>query len=131
VGLEFVRRFLFPSTYLLHTRSAPYACNKHGEGVLHLACRRGLRDAVHYFVREKGVTLRVRDDYGRTPLHDACWTNDPDFELIRFIVAREPDLFRIADARGFTPLAYAPKEHWQDWYRFLDDNQDIVCNTSY
>ena len=48
-------------------------CNRFGESAIHMACRHDLTDVVKFSIEEVGSILRVRDDYGRTPLHDAFW----------------------------------------------------------
>ena len=53
-------------------------CNRFGESVLHTACRRGGAKVVKFLVEEAKVELRVRDDYGRTPMHDGKYTNTKD-----------------------------------------------------
>ena len=47
-------------------------CNRHGESIVHIACRRGTLELVQFLLHEAGVTTQIRDDMGRTPLHDAC-----------------------------------------------------------
>ena len=49
-------------------------CNRHGESIVHIACRRGSIDLVKFLLYEANVTTQIRDDMGRTPLHDACCT---------------------------------------------------------
>merc|ERR1712232_101050 len=52
-------------------------CNRFGESLLHVACRRGHFDMVKFLVLEVGVSAsNIMDDYDRTPLHDACWTSN-------------------------------------------------------
>jgi|AntRauTorckE5430_2_1112549.scaffolds.fasta_scaffold06229_1 hypothetical protein len=94
-------------------------CNRFGESLIHLACRRSSLEIVQFLVEEGSVSLRVKDDYGRTPLHDVCWRKEPDFALIDVILNEEPDLLIIADNRGHLPLDYARKEHWGLWIRYL------------
>jgi ankyrin repeat protein len=47
--------------------------NLHGEGLINLVCRIGAADVLQVMI-EAGCDVQVSDDYGRTPLHDACWT---------------------------------------------------------
>jgi len=47
-------------------------CNKHGESIVHIACRRGSLELIQFLIQEAGVSTQIRDDMGRTPLHDAC-----------------------------------------------------------
>jgi len=94
-------------------------CNTFGESIAHLACRRGSIELIKYLVSDGCVSLNVKDDYGRTPLHDACWKMDPNFDLIDLILDIEPNLLLIADKRGDSPLDYCRKEHWGQWVTFL------------
>jgi ankyrin repeat protein len=94
-------------------------CNRFGESLVHLACRRSSSELVKFLITEGSVCLRVRDDVGRTPLHDVCWRKEPDFELIDLILNEEPDLLQIADKRGHLPLDYARREHWGLWISYL------------
>eukprot|EP00541_Cyclophora_tenuis_P011684 CAMPEP_0116574992 /NCGR_PEP_ID=MMETSP0397-20121206/19707_1 /TAXON_ID=216820 /ORGANISM="Cyclophora tenuis, Strain ECT3854" /LENGTH=401 /DNA_ID=CAMNT_0004103829 /DNA_START=11 /DNA_END=1216 /DNA_ORIENTATION=+ len=93
------------------------AANSFGESLLHLACRRGFLDVVTFLVTEAKVNLWIRDDTGRTPLHDACWTPKPCYELVDFIINIDRDMLFVSDKRGHTPLDYAKKEHWPDWIK--------------
>jgi Ankyrin repeats (3 copies) len=101
-------------------------CNRFGESLIHLACRRGCTEIVTFFVKEAGVSLYVRDDYGRTPLHDACWTAEPTFDLVEFLVNEAPELLCIKDVRGHTPLNYVRKEHWSEWLDFLESRKEML-----
>jgi hypothetical protein len=95
--------------------------NQFGHTLLHTAARRGATDIVRFFLTEANdVTPKVVCDMGRTPLHDACWTASPNFEIIEMLLDSSPDLLFLTDIRGFTPMAYVPKEHWQDWCFFLE-----------
>lgn len=97
-------------------------CNRFGESVLHTACRHGNLEVVKFLMQEAKVDIRVRDDYGRTPAHDACWQAEPNMELIELIIAQWPDLMLIADKRGFTPLQYVRKAQWPAWAEMFDQN---------
>jgi len=99
-------------------------CNRFGESLIHMACRRGWTDNVKFLVNEAGVSLMVQDDYGRTPLHDACWTAEPNFELVGFLIEQVPELLLIKDVRGHTPFNYVRKEHWPVWRQFLEEQKD-------
>jgi hypothetical protein len=54
------------------------ASNRFGESLIAMACRRGNAEVVQFLIREAEVRLDIIDDYGRTPLHDACWTALPN-----------------------------------------------------
>ena len=103
-----------------------FASNKFGESLLHMACRRGFTEVVEFLIHEADVPLRVRDDYGRTPLHDAAWTVEPNFDLIEILIAEEPLLMFIKDKRGHSPLEYVRNEHWREWNIFLKGKHNLL-----
>jgi hypothetical protein len=103
------------------------ACNQFGESVIHLACRHGKTDIVEFLMFQAGSSPRVICDSGRTPMHDACWTATPNFDCIRLVLKEAPDLLLVADKRGFTPLAYLPRDTWGEWSDFLERNRDILA----
>jgi len=85
---------------------------------------------VKLLVLEFHVRVDVRDDYGRTPLHDACWTTTPNFELMDVLVeAVDPRLLLAEDVRGHTPFDYARREHWNEWLQFLKDRKERLQRT--
>lgn len=58
----------------LHLEGRNLQCaNKFGESIIHIICRRRRDDILNFLVAEVGVSLRLRDDLGRTPFHDAAW----------------------------------------------------------
>jgi len=94
-------------------------CNKFGDSLLHLACRRSHTAIVEFLLKEVKVDIRIRDDFHRTPLHDAAWTPTPNFDLVNFLIKECPEHLYMADVRGFTPLDYVRKDDWGKWLRFL------------
>lgn len=103
------------------------SCNRFKETVVHTICRRGHAHLLNYILSETDISIQLVDDLGRNPLHDACWTHKPNFELIKLLIGKCPDLLYISDNRGFTPLSYVGKPAWPEWYAFLQDNQDILA----
>ena len=99
-------------------------CNRFGESIAHAACRRGAYDIVKFMIEEAHITLKVIDDYGRTPLADACWTQEPCFDLISLLLDHCPDLLLIRDKRGCFPLQYARRDHWDQWIAFLNQRKE-------
>jgi hypothetical protein len=98
----------------------PLKCsNKYGESLLHLACRKGMTAVTRYLVHEAHVPVQVCDDFGRSPLHDACWTPHPNFDLIALLVSKCPDLLYLQDKRGQTPLQYIRRHDWKAWNTYL------------
>ena len=102
----------------------PY--NKFGESLLHMACRRGFTDVVAFFIKDCEESVRVRDDYGRTPLHDCFWTVEPQFDLIRLLVGLDPSLLLYKDKRNHCPLEYVREQHWGSIKKFLSDNAEVL-----
>jgi hypothetical protein len=111
--------------FVAQGRDALDCYNRFGEGLLTLACRRGFRDMVEFFLSEEvRLPVRVRDDYGRTPVHDACWNPSPQLEICSWIMEKDPSLFLLADKRGFTAFQYARQSEWHIWRQFLFDHVD-------
>jgi ankyrin repeat protein len=102
------------------------ATNRFGESLLHMACRRGFTRTVHYLLTEAGVTPRVVDDCGRTPLHDACWTSEPNFDLMELLIRACPELLVMTDRRGSSPFEYIRGEHACAWMKFLSENKSLI-----
>lgn len=108
----------------LHAEGHNLQCsNKFGESIIHIICRRGRDDILDFLVSEVNVSLRLRDDLGRTPLHDAAWTERPNFKVVHRLLLHEPDMIFVRDNRGNSPLAYIPRQNWGVWNQFLKENQ--------
>jgi Ankyrin repeats (3 copies) len=117
-----------PKLRQLHTSGKSLnACNQFGESLLHMACRRGNIKVVEYLVHEAAVRLDCRDDYGRTPLHDACWTSTPNYDVMDCLLRRcSPALLLLEDVRGHTPFHYARTEHRPKWTTFLQERRQML-----
>lgn len=103
------------------------ACNKHSESILHMAARRSNYETVK-FILENGGDLNIVDDYGRTPLHDACWRNGVSFDVITLLLNRDLDLLRTADVRGACPLSYVREEFWMHWCAYFYNQKEKYWN---
>ena len=68
---------------------------------------------------EARSSVQVTDDFGRTPLHDACWTSTPNFDIVLLLLDHDPWLPCIVDCRGSAPLGYVRKAHWAVCIGFL------------
>lgn len=101
-------------------------CNRFGESLLHVACRRSNIDVVSFLLNEANVSPRIKDDYGRTPLHDACWRGNPEYDIVELLLSVEPRLAFVSDVRGHKPFNYARREHWGAWKDFLDQKRDLI-----
>lgn len=103
---------------LMSTGLSPNACNLHGESLIHMACRRGESGCLNVLV-EYGATLEIADDNGRTPLHEACWCPEPNFDVVEIIMRQDIRMFNMLDARKQSPLTYVRKDVWKPWKKFL------------
>lgn len=102
---------------------------KFGDSIVHLACRRSCVKVLDFLLNEVGISPRLVCDFGRTPLHDALWTSQPNERIVNMLVTACPDLLYVTDSRGSTPLAYLPKVHWPAMCRFLEhcDASNLVA----
>ena len=117
-----------------------HCCNRYGESIIHTACRRNAIKCLQYLVStyndddttndRKRSILQVMDDYGRNPLHDAFWTAQPNYDIVKFVISICPDLLLLQDVRGFCPLHYVRKECWSSWKSFLDENVNLLRPTN-
>ena len=95
--------------------------NQFCESLLHVACRQGHLQLVKFLVEDAKVSMRVQDLHGRTPLHNACWSLVPNFELIDLLVRNVPDHLCLEDARGYTPFSYIPESCWTKSMKLLTE----------
>ena len=109
------------------------ACNRFSESILHIACRRGNLAMVQFLIDEVGLKVNeIRDDYHRTPLHDAFWTSKASYDVVDFLL-KQPhvvELLLLKDIRGCTPLDYARAEDRGKWLRFLWERKSILRTTT-
>lgn len=101
------------------------ACNRFGESLIHMVCRRGNIELATFLIKEALVDVEVRDDFGRTPMHDACWTSKPNVAVMDLLVNNvSPELLLAEDVRGHTPFDYARKEHYEQWHKYLTSKEE-------
>mmetsp|Transcript_23034 Transcript_23034/g.46267 ORF Transcript_23034/g.46267 Transcript_23034/m.46267 type:complete len:359 (-) Transcript_23034:41-1117(-) len=104
--------------------------NRFGESLLHTACRRSFTDIVEFFINEAGVSPRIRDDMGRTPMHDCCWSSAaPNHEVMKLLIRTAPEMLLSKDKRGHSPFDYARREYWPNWVAFLNDNRQFLLDS--
>jgi ankyrin repeat protein len=94
------------------------ACNKFSESIVHTACRRSNFETVQFLISH-GADANITDDYGRSPLHDACWRVTPDFDMVTLLLDANFEQLRWCDVRGSTPLCYVSKDNWLSWCAYL------------
>jgi hypothetical protein len=105
------------------------ACNKYGESLLHMICRRGNKALLEMMV-EAGAVLQVSNDQGRTPLHDACRAIIPAFDVMNLLLRHDCSMLFMKDCQGDLPLSYVHIEDWDEWKNWLDENIDIFFPAS-
>ena len=111
----------------LHKEGQTFQCsNRFGESIIHMACRQGCYEVVNFLLKEAKVSLKIKDDYGRTPLHDAFWSATPNFELVNLLLEECPSLLFMTDKRGHAPLQYARVEHHSSWIKFLQERENLI-----
>jgi Ankyrin repeats (3 copies) len=105
------------------------ACNRFGESLLHICCRRGHAPMVRFMTQEAKVNPRVMDDMGRTAFHDVCWSSVPNLDTMDVLLEVLPPIgLLMQDSRGHTPFDYAPRKHWGVWVQYLQQRQHIFVN---
>jgi ankyrin repeat protein len=103
------------------------ACNQFGESLVHMVCRRGDIEILKFMIDEGNVSFTIKDDFGRNPFHDACWTSTPNFEVMDMLIAAaDISLLLAEDVRGNTPFDYARSEHHGTWLAYLNKRKDII-----
>jgi hypothetical protein len=111
------------------------ACNRFGESILHMACRRGHIEMVDFLINKVGLSIiNIKDDYHRTPLHDAFWSSSlQKYNIVDLLLSHSPEVVELLfckDKRGFTPLEYARSEDHSKWYQFLHDRKSSLRSSS-
>jgi len=125
--VEATREENLDALHALHSNGRSLkCCNRYGESLMHMACRRGFLSIVTFLVDEAAVSIRITDDCGRTPLHDALWNRECQYAIVDMLVRGEPALFLLCDKHGHTPFAYARREHWELWKQFLWDRRELI-----
>jgi len=105
-------------------------CNRFGESLLHMACRRGFTNIGNYLLNDAKLSVRISDDCGRNPFHDICWNPKASTEIAKTILQIDSTLLLVGDKRGHTPFDYARREHWKIWRDLLYSNQDSLHHFS-
>jgi hypothetical protein len=109
----------------LHEGKSLQCCNRYGESLVHIVCRRGSPDVLRFLIEEAKVSITIRDDVGRNPMHDAAWTDKPNFDLVKVLMSEAPKLMFAKDTRGHSPLNYIPKQRWEAWCDFFKSNHSM------
>jgi hypothetical protein len=94
-----------------------------GESLLHTICRSGAQDFLLVLV-EFGCDLQAVDRFGRTAVHEVCFSKKPNFGIVKILLETDPRMMVLTDCRGATPLSYVPKNRWAAWLQFLESVKD-------
>ena len=108
-------------------------CNGDGYSLLHMICRKAnvelLLVLLAHADKEQGKSiLSICDNYGRTPLHEACLAAPVDsgyFDMIKRILEIDVTLLFLKDCRGCFPLSNVRPENFQYWNIFLHNKKDL------
>ena len=98
------------------------ARNQFGENMVHIACRMGLGlEVLIFLVEDAKIHLNVRDRFGRSPLHNACMSANPNFNNINYLMKKAPILTVFEDDRNKIPFDLIPQRCFDRWTRFLSE----------
>ena len=101
--------------------------NKFGVTLLHKSLRYPNWKSGRYLIERDVDLCGSKDDLGRLPLHDACWNEEIDFEIIDLLLRYDPSSLLCPDNRGHTPLCYAPRQAWAAWAAFFERRQEFFA----
>jgi hypothetical protein len=98
--------------------------NRFGESLVHLSCKYGRTDVVRYLIEKVVLPLNVRDSCGRTPLHNACISVSPNWEILELFLEHAPEQMLFLDNCGKTPFYYIRETQWKRCLQFLSDHKN-------
>lgn len=101
-------------------------CNRFGESLLHMVCRRGFLDIGIFLLNDANLSVRIMDDCGRNPFHDICWNPTIEVNLATEVLKKDPTLLLLGDKRGHTPFDYARRQDWRVWRDLLIKNYQYL-----
>lgn len=105
-----------------------HASNRNGETFLHLACRMGNIDTVRFLLEEVKLSPNLRDNLGRSVLHDVCWKSFADLKLMDYLLrVIAPEMLLVEDQRGDCAFDYVRREQWDTWNQFLKEREDLIA----
>lgn len=105
-------------TALLNAGLSVDSHNCSGHSLLHKACRNGNISMVKLLL-SRSAKVKVCDDCGKTPLHDACWAASPSPVVLDMLLTKEPSLICSKDKHNATPMEYVHRNNWREVNMFL------------
>jgi Ankyrin repeats (3 copies) len=108
---------------LLDTGLSPNPSNRHGESLVHIVCRLGQYQILQVLL-DRGASVQIADDSGRTPLHEICSSINPSFHAVAMLLEVDKNMFFMTDRHGYLPLSYVPKTMREQWTTFLERKMD-------
>jgi len=84
---------------------------------LHLACKHGYLNIIHYLISEQNCNPESTTPHGRTPLHFAC--KGGHLHIARCLIAEYKCNPHCTDNDGYTPLHAASKSGHLDVVEYL------------
>lgn len=102
-------------------------CNEYNHSILHRICNLGNVALLDVLLENSDgyKVVQTADDFGRTPLHEACSSpKEPSFTVIETLLMHDPHLFYMSDASGILPLELVEPEYWYDYLQFLQNHID-------
>ena len=101
-------------------------CSRFGESLVHIASRRSHTRIVKFLLEEAKVSVHHVDDLHRNPLHDACWTSTPNFEIVEMILKVAPEHAICRDKRGHMPFDYVREDNRGEWIEFFRSRLSLL-----
>ncbi len=99
----------FIDTFLEFYPEALYQTDNFGNTVFHLITFPGSENIYKYILKYASPELlSLKNDFGKTPLHDAVWWMSTD--LVSELISLDPNLKDIPDSNGLTPVDYVEKD---------------------
>ena len=108
---------------LLSCGLSPNPCNQFGDSILNTVCKRGHEELFETLI-DSGASVSTSDHFGRTPLHFVCWSSSVCFSTVEKILSLDVDMLRATDKVGKTSLDYISFDKWDEWNKFLIENQE-------
>jgi ankyrin repeat protein/serine/threonine protein kinase len=106
--------------------------NNYKHTPLHRAAKGGNLEVVKYLIEEKNCDRMRLCDWGRTPLHYACESENARLDLVQYLMNLEGVNVNVKDARyGFTPLDIAAEYGTVDVVKYMIEEKNCFDPANY